>query len=169
MDQLQLELDLAYHVDLPAFELGDMPDERFELAARWIAQQFELKRLYCSLAIVDDATMRELNAERLGHDWATDVISFEIDSVDDLVEGEVIASAETALRTSSAAGWSARDELLLYVVHGLLHVVGMDDIQEAERQQMRLMEQNCLLAVGVEQAGEHLARWDTVAHSESDE
>jgi len=169
MQPPNIELDLAYHFDLPAFGLRNTPDGRFEQAAQWIAEQFELRRLYCSLAIVDDPTMRELNAERLGHDWSTDVISFEIDATDDEVEGEVIASAETALRTCTAAGWSAGDELLLYVVHGLLHVVGLDDIDEQARQQMRAMEQACLLAVGVEQASQHLARWDAIAHSEADE
>ncbi len=169
MHKLNIELDLAYHFDLPAFELGAAPDARFEQAARWITGQFKLQRLYCSLAIVDDLTMRELNAERLGHDWTTDVISFEIDATADEIEGEVIASAETALRTCLAAGWNARDELLLYVIHGLLHVVGLDDTDEQAGQQMRSMEQACLLALNVEHAGGHVARWDTVAHSEADE
>ncbi len=171
MQPPNIELDLAYHFDLPAFGLRNTPDGRFEQAAQWIAEQFELRRLYRSLAIVDDTTMREqVNAQRLGHDWPTDVISFELDASNESVEGEVIASVQRQhCRTCVAAGWSVGDELLLYVVHGLLHVVGLDDIDEQARQQMRAMEQACLLAVGVEQASQHLARWDAIAHSEADE
>ncbi|MEZ6075954.1 MAG: rRNA maturation RNAse YbeY [Pirellulaceae bacterium] len=77
-------------------------------AARWIAEQFKHRGFCASIAIVDDATMRQLNAGALGHDWSTDVISFVLDELDDSVEGEVIASgAETAAQVCSAAGWSS--------------------------------------------------------------
>ena len=45
----------------------------------------------------------------------------------DGLEGEVIVGAETALRTAPRYGWPPHDELLLYVVHGTLHLVGHDD------------------------------------------
>ncbi len=168
MNDAQIELDIVYHIAVGAHQLGHQ-DSRYMLAARWIADRFGLKKLYASVAIVDDSTMQQLNAELLGHDWPTDVISFELDAGDDSVEGEVIASAETAARICVAAGWSAEDELLLYVIHGLLHVAGMDDVEPAPRQEMRLTEQECLLAVGVSQADEHLQRWDGIYNGEFSE
>ncbi len=162
----QIDIDLVYHVDESVYSLPNMPDPRIRQAAGWVADQFSLKRLYVSIAIVDDETIQEVNAQRLGHNWPTDVISFELDESDDSVEGEVIASVQTAARVCAAAGWAVEDELLLYVIHGLLHVVGMDDADEAQRQAMRLAEQSCLLALGVAQAEQHEQRFDSVCNSE---
>lgn len=169
MHQPTIELDIVYHLADGDDMLPDQEDPRIAAAARWIAEQFALRKLYASIAIVDDQTMRQLNAERLGHDWPTDVISFVLDEFDDRVEGEVIASAETAAQVCSVAGWRAMDELLLYIVHGLLHVAGMDDIEPEDRQAMRLMERECLLALGLAQAEQHGLCFDSVIHSEVDE
>lgn len=168
MHKPTIELDIAYHLSGSDETLPNQEDSRIAWAAAWIAEQFKLSKLYASIAIVDDETMRQLNAERLGHDWPTDVISFVLDELDDSVEGEVIASAETAAQMCSAAGWSAEDELLLYIVHGLLHAVGMDDIEPEDRHAMRLMERDCLLALGVAHAKLHVLRFDAVTHSEVD-
>ncbi len=169
MHKPSIELDIAYHLSDRDETIPRQEDPRIAQAAGWIAEQFELRKLYASIAIVDDETIRQLNAERLGHDWPTDVISFVLDEFDDSVEGEVIASAETAAHICSAAGWNAVDELLLYIVHGLLHVVGMDDIEPDDRHAMRLMERECLLAVGLAQAEQHVLRFDCVVDSEVDE
>lgn len=164
-----IELDIVYHLPEDDNTLPDQEDPRIAQAARWVAEHFQLRKLFASIAIVDDPTMQQLNHERLGHNWPTDVISFEIDRVHDSVEGEVIASAETAAQVCAAAGWSAEDELLLYVVHGLLHVAGMDDVELEQRQAMRLKERECLLALGVANAEQHVARWETVFTSEVEE
>ncbi len=168
MNSPQLEIDLIYHLDDATFGLQAIPDPRIHLAAAWIAKQFGVQRLYASIAIVDDETIQELNAEQLGHDWPTDVISFILDEIDGRLEGELVASAETAARVCIAAGWTVDDELLLYVVHGLLHVVGMEDLQPEQQTAMRRLEQACLLALGVTAAGEHMQRFDTVCNSEVD-
>ena len=167
MNAPQIDLDLVYYVDPSDYAWSQSPDPRIKQAAEWIARHFNLQRLYASIAIVDDPTMQSLNAERLGHDWPTDVISFEIDRSPTLVEGEVIASAETASRVSRSAGWPAEDELLLFIVHGLLHVAGMDDLEDQEQQHMRQTEQACLLALGVSRADRHVQRFDSVCDSEA--
>lgn len=169
MHKPTIELDIVYHLPDGDETLPSHEDPRIAQAAGWIAERFKLRKLYASIAIVDDETMQQLNAERLGHAWPTDVISFVLDELDDSIEGEVIASAQTAAHVCSAAGWRAEDELLLYIVHGLLHVVGMDDIDSEDRQAMRLMERECLLAVGLAQAEQHGLRFDCGVNSEVDE
>ena len=54
------------------------------------------------------------------------MLSFVLEQGDGL-EGEVVVGAETALRAAPQFGWSPHDELLLYVIHGTLHLVGHDD------------------------------------------
>lgn len=159
MDAIHVELDIAYHVENAADD-----SERFEKVARWIAQRYGIKSLVSSIAIVDDPTIHELNREHLDHDWPTDVISFVFEMNDACVDGEIIASFDTARKLSEAAGWSAADELLLYVIHGLLHLVGLDDIDESDRQKMRLAEQECLHAMEIEAADNHLKRWENVSY-----
>ena len=101
------------------------------------------------MAVVDDHTIRELNQRHLNHDYATDVLSFPLEQAAGALEGEVIVSADMALATAPEYGWSAEDELLLYVIHGTLHLVGCDDKRPAERRAMRNREKAYLARLGV--------------------
>jgi probable rRNA maturation factor len=103
-----------------------------------------------SVAIVDDAAIRPLNARYLGHDDATDVLSFVLEQEDHRLEGEVIVSAETAQSTAARFGWRADDELLLYVIHGTLHLVGYDDLTDEALPVMRARERHYLSHFGLE-------------------
>jgi probable rRNA maturation factor len=62
----------------------------------------------------------------------------------------VIVSAETAELTAGWYGWTAEDELLLYVIHGTLHLVGYDDTTPETQIEMRERERACLACFGVE-------------------
>lgn len=108
-----------------------------------------------SLAVVDDPTIHDLNRRFLQHDYATDVLSFVFEKTDDAVDGEVIVSADTALRQAAQLGVSPEHELLLYVVHGTLHLVGYDDQAPDDRERMRERERHYLdrLAVAPPDAG----------------
>lgn len=158
MTHAPVELDIEYFVDTIQED-----SSRIRLAAEWIAKRFALRSFQASISVVDDATIQLVNQEKLNHDWSTDVISFVIESLPQQIDGEVIASAETAQRLCDAAGWSAEDELLLYIVHGLLHVAGLDDIAEPDRQAMRVAEQQCLAGIGVTGADQLPKNWNHVS------
>lgn len=103
-----------------------------------------------SLAVVDDPTIRAINARHLGHDRATDVISFGLSEPGEPgLAGELVVSAETAARTARAAGVDPFAELALYVVHGLLHLCGHDDTHAEAAAAMRRREGEVLAAVGL--------------------
>src|ERR1700722_13208794 len=97
---------------------------RLRSATNRIVRDAGLREAQISLAIVDDRAIHELNRQFLAHDYATDVLSFLLERTDDRLEGEVIASADTAIRSAAKYGWQPGDELLLYVIHGVLHLVG---------------------------------------------
>ena len=90
-----------------------------------------------SLAIVNDKTIAELHETWLGIPGPTDVLSFDLSSTEyaqpshqgkrHRIHGEIIASAETALREARVYSWSPEHELSYYLIHGLLHLVGYDD------------------------------------------
>ena len=85
-----------------------------------------------SISIVDDQAIRKIHGEHLGKDRPTDVISFEYGEHG----GEVIVSAERALEEARLRGHDPVEELLLYVVHGIMHLRGFDDKEEADAEEM---------------------------------
>ena len=65
------------------------------------------------------------------------------------IEGEIIASAEMADQMAAEGHWSTASELLLYVVHGLLHICGYDDLTAPEKAVMRSREKCILESLGL--------------------
>jgi probable rRNA maturation factor len=106
-------------------------------------------RASISLALVDQAAIHAINRSHLRHDWPTDVISFPLsEPTDPILAGELVVSAELAASTAAEIGVDPRDELALYVVHGLLHLCGYDDLSESEAAAMRRREDELLTAYG---------------------
>ena len=99
------------------------------------------------IRITDDVTIRDLNKTHLGHDYATDVISFSYSAGTNDLCGELVASAETAARLSRD-DWTATAELSLYIVHGTLHITGMDDQVPEDRRAMRDAEEKIMKMLG---------------------
>lgn len=102
-----------------------------------------------SLAVVDDPTIHDVNRRFLQHDYPTDVISFRFSEEDEPLAGEVIVSADTAARCAIDYGWSTSDELLLYVIHGTLHIAGYDDHEPDDLAAMRAQERAHLARFGL--------------------
>ena len=102
-----------------------------------------------NVAIVDDSTIHDLNRRFLDHDEPTDVLSFPFDDEAGRLEGDVVVSADTAARMAAQLQWPAGDELLLYVVHGVLHLVGYDDLNPDSRTEMHARQRQylCMLAL----------------------
>jgi probable rRNA maturation factor len=102
-----------------------------------------------SLAVVDNRTIRRINRRFLDHDAATDVISFVLSRERGVVDGEIVISSQTAASAAKRFGWSTADELLLYVIHGTLHLVGYDDLSPVDRRAMRRKEEYYLGKFGL--------------------
>lgn len=113
-----------------------------------------------SISIVDNETIHELNRQHLGHDRATDVIAFDYGSdpalcvepavSSDDVDGEVIASAEQAVIVADRLGRDPFAELLLYIIHGVLHLKGYDDHDSEDKERMRARERQVCKELGME-------------------
>jgi probable rRNA maturation factor len=79
------------------------------------------------VALVDDATIRDVHRRFLGLDSATDVLTFPLSEPDEPLAGEIIISAETAFREGPRHGLEPQTEIVLYLIHGILHLCGYDD------------------------------------------
>lgn len=92
------------------------------------------------VALVDDTTMAELHERFLGKSGPTDVLSFP--------HGEIVVSADTAHREATARGIPPLHELVLYAVHGALHLAGYDDRSPRQASRMRAAERKILNELG---------------------
>ena len=128
----------------------EIDPSRLETAVERILQDAGVREADVSLAIVDDPTIHEINRQFLQHDYPTDVLSFLLERSADRLEGEVIASTDTAIRSAAQYGWEPADELLLYVIHGTLHLVGYDDLAPQPLAEMREREREYLQQFGLE-------------------
>src|SRR5262245_4765165 len=115
-------------------------EQRLMAAARAVLEDSDFSSAAISVAVVDDATIHELNRRHLDHDWPTDVLSFVLEDDGSHLEGEVILSADTAASAATEIGTSPEHEQLLYVVHGMLHLVGYRDKTDEDSRQMRAAE-----------------------------
>lgn len=114
--------------------------------AAWAARRYG-RDLDLSFAVLDDARMAEVHERHLGRAGPTDVLAFPLVEAPVLL-GEVLVSADTARREATARGHPAYDELLLYAVHGVMHLMGHDDHEEADRRRMRRAERQALAVLG---------------------
>lgn len=118
--------------------------------ANLVLQREQVARASISIVLVDDATIHGINRRHLGHDWPTDVITFPLsDPGDSELSGELVLSTEMAAATSREAGVDPQAELALYLVHGLLHLCGYDDQNDADSNLMRRREAEILAQAGL--------------------
>lgn len=86
--------------------------------------------------ITNDAELRSLNAQFLGKDYPTDVLSFPLaDASDDGPIGDIAISLDRARAQAREAGHTPEDEIRILLLHGVLHLLGMD--HEKDSGQMR--------------------------------
>lgn len=105
-----------------------------------------------SIALVDDAEMRDLNRTWRGRDRPTDVLSFSLlegegQAHRGTLVGDVVISVETAAAQAARRHRALDDEVLRLLVHGLLHVLGHDHEREDEARLMEAEERRLLRTV----------------------
>ena len=101
-----------------------------------------------SLVLVDEAAIRQLNRQFHATDASTDVLAFDYGDG----HGEVIVSVERAVVVAKRYRNTPSRELALYIVHGILHLHGHDDLTPGKRRQMRQAESRLLASLGRDSA-----------------
>lgn len=95
---------------------------------------------------VDDETMLDINRRFIGHDYYTDHIGFDY-SEDDALSGDIYISLDTVKTNAEKFGATYDEELRRVIIHGLLHLCGLRDKTDEERQQMQNAEDKALNAL----------------------
>ena len=92
---------------------------------------------------VDDEKILEVNREYLSHDYYTDVITFDYDE-DDTVSGDIVISLDTVRSNAQLFGKTYEEELYRVIIHGILHLCGINDKGPGEREIMEAAENKAL-------------------------
>ena len=100
----------------------------------------ELQELAVGVVLMSDDELLALNVSSLGHDWYTDILTFEVDRSEEMLEAELYLSVDRAKENAAKAGIADASELALLVVHGMLHLAGFDDHETAAKKRMRARE-----------------------------
>ncbi len=101
-----------------------------------------------SIAFVDNNEIKKLNRKYFDSNEVTDVIAFPLSSHKSALSGEIVVSVETAVDTAVKENVDVEGEIILYVVHGLLHLLGYRDGNRNDAEIMHNKELDVLKALG---------------------
>lgn len=130
------------------FESKDvsLPDLDYAKVEEWIEQIADLYD--CEVAditytFINDEEMLRINNEQLGHDYYTDIITFD-DSIGSLLSAEIVISLDTVRSNADKYDQPYQRELMRVIIHGILHLCGINDKGPGEREKMELAENAAL-------------------------
>ena len=120
--------------------------DRVERLVRFVLEREE-RSGEISICFVDDERIAQLHGEFLDDPTPTDVSTFPVSEDDSRpLEGEIVISSGAALRQAGDHGTTPLSELHLYVIHGLLHLTGYDDLNEEDSLKMQAAQDRYLHA-----------------------
>ncbi len=123
-----------------------MPAIKRRITNAWIkavAATYNRKVGDIGYMFVDDEKILEVNNEYLGHDYYTDIITFDYDE-DDVISGDLVISLDTVRTNAEQFGKEYADELNRVIIHGILHLCGINDKGPGEREIMEANENKAL-------------------------
>lgn len=147
-----MEDDPSYQIEIVRREsVGAVVcnDDALSEAVRRTLGHFNCPHARVGVALLDDDQISELHERHLGQPGPTDVLSFNLSESDsEVLEGEVAVSVDTARREAAARGHSPEAELVLYCIHGTLHLLGFEDAQPGDAAKMHEIEDRLLTELG---------------------
>jgi probable rRNA maturation factor len=123
-----------------------MPDIKRRATTQWIksvAATYGRRIGEIGYMFVDDNKILEVNKEYLGHDYFTDIITFDYDE-DDILNGDIVISLDTVRSNAEKYKKEYADELHRVIIHGILHLCGINDKGPGEREIMEAAENKAL-------------------------
>lgn len=124
-------------------------EKQIKKCAETVLMAMGENRSELSILLVTDSYIRNLNFKYRHADSATDVLAFPMRtgngaSKEGLVLGDVVVSIETAKREAERRNIAMLQEICLYIIHGILHLLGYDDQKPADKKKMKTKERELL-------------------------
>lgn len=128
----------AENIDFPKIKKRETASWIKTVAKNWGKETGGISYLFCT-----DEKILEVNRQYLQHDFYTDIITFDY-SEGDRISGDIFISLETVLSNSIQYDTDFEEELYRVIIHGVLHLCGINDKSEAENKQMKEAEEKAL-------------------------
>lgn len=135
---------------IPQPDLAEISD-----LATWVLDQLRVHpQAELSVILVDETASERLHKEWMDLPGPTDVLSFPMDELRPTpvgvdprpgMLGDIVICPQVASQQAAAAGHATGDEILLLLTHGILHLLGFDHVDEAERAEMFTLQRDLLL------------------------
>jgi probable rRNA maturation factor len=100
-------------------------------------EELEIEEAELGIVLIGAREMASMNEKFLGHEGPTDVITFDYSEKRKQLHGEVFVCVDVAGTQAKEFGTSRQSEIVRYVVHGILHLVGHDDLRASARKKMK--------------------------------
>ena len=126
------------NVKMPSIRKRDTTAWIRRVAAAHNRKVGEIGYLFC-----DDEKILEVNREYLNHDYYTDIITFDYDE-GEIINGDLVISLDTVRSNAALFGKSNEEELYRVIIHGILHLCGINDKGPGEREIMEAAENEAL-------------------------
>ena len=132
--------------------------ENVRAAAELVGELYGAANGEVSVTLTDNAYIHALNRDYRGVDRPTDVLSFALNESDEPaitggaelnVLGDLVISIERAEEQAKDFGHSVRREIAFLTVHGMLHLLGYDHMEEAEREEMEAEQRFVMEKLGI--------------------
>lgn len=127
------------NVKMPKIRKRDTSAWIKKVAASYGRKVGDIGYLFC-----DDEKILEVNREYLHHDYYTDIITFDYDE-DDTISGDLVISLDTVRSNAELFNKTYEEELYRVIIHGILHLCGINDKGPGEREIMEAAENKALL------------------------
>lgn len=124
----------------------DFPNIKKRETSAWIkkiANSYNKKIGNVDYLFCNDEKILEINRQYLDHDFYTDIISFDY-SEGDIISGDIFISLDTVRTNSQKYNTDYQEELYRVIIHGVLHLCGLDDKLEEDAIRMRESENSAL-------------------------
>ena len=123
-------------VEMPPIEPQRVKAWIGEVVEKYRKTVGELYYYFCS-----DEKLLEINRERLGHDFYTDIVTFPLTDCETVLSSEFCISIDRIKENAETFGRSFESELHRVIIHGVLHLIGFDDLTDEEEKEMREQEE----------------------------
>ncbi|MGD9494417.1 MAG: rRNA maturation RNase YbeY [Bacteroidales bacterium] len=123
----------------PEFRVKNIDIDALGRVCMLICADFHFRQGPIAFNVVSDEALFELNVKHLNHHTFTDVITFPY-NMGNFVSGEIFISADRAVDNAKINKTTARDEVLRYAIHGMLHLCGLDDDTKDKKDEIHRFE-----------------------------
>ena len=153
-------MEITISIDPETISIDDDLKHEIVRAVELIGENYDAADCEVSITLTDDARIHELNRQYRQIDRATDVLSFAFNEseepkieyggeehVDQL--GDIVVNVERAREQANEYGHSFKREMIFLIVHGMLHLLGYDHIDEDERREMEAEQKFIMSELGI--------------------